>query len=213
MGRIIVKKTIDVEVASKIEAKFYECETATRNIAFELSKGIGFDSDGVNYQLERLRKFYPIYNQLKDEFTMNIVQPIIKENKGNGTCTWNIDFDKKEVTIDMELGEWVDNTEDPGLSISIEKAKSIEIMKNDSEIYGNILSYLSENSLLHSTPDNILDDLNDRQVAAMRDYGNARTAISNDVVYPYLKEKKYDGSVTWNLDFDTGKIIFINHSM
>ena len=210
MERITIRKSIDADTINAIEAKHYECETATRNIAYELSRGSGFDTSGVDYQLYRLRKFYPIYNQLKDDLTKRIVQPIVKENHGNGNCTWNLLFDKKEVVIDMEIGEWKDNSFDPNLSISAEEAEKIRTAKYDSELYGDILSYLSSNALLQSTPTNILDELNDRQVNAMRDYGNARNAISSNIVGPYLAEHNYDGSVTWNLDFTTGKITFIN---
>lgn len=209
MERITIRTPIDAETINAIEAKHYECETATRNIAFELSKGSGFDTAGVKYQLERLHKFYPIYNQLKDDLTTKVIQPIIKENHGTGACTWNLLFDKKEAVIDMEVGEWNDEVNDPNLSIPMEKVEVIKNAKNDSEIYGNILSYLSDNALLQSTPANILDDLNDRQVKAMKDYGNARNAISTDIVSPYLTEHNYEGSVTWNLDFSTGKITFI----
>lgn len=208
MARINVKSSVDPEIINALEAKHYECETATRNIAFELSKGNSLDSDAVKYQLDRLHKFYPIYNQLKDEFTRNVVHPIIKERHGNGTCSWNIAFDKKEVDISMELGEWIDATEDAGLSISIEDAKRIEAAKNDSEIYGDIISYLSSNGLLQSVPESIMDELNDRQVKAMKDYGNGRNSISNEVVMPYLDKNHIEGSVTWNLDFTTGKITF-----
>ena len=207
MSRINISKSVDAETINKIESKYFECEAATRNIAFELSKGVDFTNEGVKYQLSRLRKYYPMYNKLKDEFTRDVVQPIIKENGGNGTCTWNIAFDKKEVYIDMDLGEWVDATEDVDLSISTEKAAEIENAKNDLEIYGDIISYLGNNGLIRNVPESIMDDLNKRQADAMKDYDNGRNMITNDVVLPYLNENGISASVTWNLDFATGKIL------
>ena len=209
MARINVTKPVDAEIINKIEAKYYECETATRNVAYELSKGYDLSNDSVKYQLDRLHKFYPIYNSLKDDFTKNVVYPIVKENGGNGTCTWNIAFDKKEVNISMDLGEWNDETTDADLSIPAEKAAEIEAAKNDSEIYGDIISYLGTNGLIQSVPESVMDELNDLQVKAMRDYGNGRNMISNDVVIPYLSEKGITDTVTWNLDFKTGKVTFV----
>jgi hypothetical protein len=200
--------TLDEALRNKVEAAYYEAETAARNVAMSLVRND--DSNRFNqsyaYQWDRLIKYAKVYSDAKDEVSNTIVMPTLKERGITANVNWSLDFESKVVTVTYDDEE---TNAEPKNTITIdcpeEYVNPVAWASNELNAYDTVMGYISRNSGA-SLDNSTINEITEKQAVAYREFITNRSAVEDNVVKPYLSENNISVNVNWELTYSTGKI-------
>jgi hypothetical protein len=200
---------VDEELRNKVEAAFYETETAARNASIALSRNDQNDkfNSSFAFQWERLVKYAKVYEDLKEVISDTIVRPELDKRGIANNVGWNLDFETSTLTVtyDDEETEAAEKTNTVVIDCPKELVDPVEAVSVDLNAYDTIYGYISRSQ--GAGIDAVtLNKLSEKQSETYKAFVKARNEVESKVVQPYLAEKNIEVNVSWELKYSSRKI-------